>query len=242
MIFKKNNSLKNKLYRITGFKPIRMAPYREALRHGSSQKLEKPIKIVQSNERLEFLGDALLDAIVADILFRKFPTEQEGFLTEMRSRVVNRNQMSYMANRIGLYDLMDFSEDVRLNKIARKMLEGNALEALIAAVYIDRGYEGCYTFIQKRLIGQYLDLETLMATRISHKAEFIKWCQQNKHEFKWEYADESGKSRKIHVVSLYIDDELWFTEKNFSRKNAEELCCEKGLRKVETQEGKEASE
>jgi len=114
-------------------------------------------------------------------------------------------------------------------------VEGNALEALIGAVYLDRGYKDCYTFISKRLIGQYLDLDTLMATRISHKAEFLKWCQQNKHEFRWEYDAEDGKTRKIHMVSLYIDDELWFTEKNFSRKSAEELCCEKAIRKVEAE-------
>lgn len=228
-----SNKLRFALYRITGLRPIRLAPYKEALRHGSSSKFENNKKILQTNERLEFLGDAILDAVVGDLLFRKFPQEQEGFLTEMRSRIVNLNQMSYLASRIGLFELMDYSSEVRGNKIARKVLEGNAMEALIGAVYIDRGYKSCFNFVSKRLIGQYLDLQTLMDTTLSHKAEFLKWCQKNKREFKFEYAEEDGKSRKIHLVSLFIDGELWFVEKNFSRKNAEELCCEKGLRKVE---------
>ncbi len=210
-----------------------MAIYLEAFRHGSAMRHQNGPKIVQTNERLEFLGDALLDAIVADVLFKKFPKEQEGFLTEMRSRVVNRSQISAMANRLGIVELMDYHADIRLNYQAKKVIEGNALEALIGAVYMDKGYKACYQFVSQRLIGQYLDLDTLMNTRISHKAEFLKWCQKNKLILNWEHLEEDDGKRKLHLITLLVNEEPWFTEKNHSRKNAEELCCEKALRKVE---------
>jgi dsRNA-specific ribonuclease len=138
---------------------------------------------IVNNERLEFLGDAILDAVVAELLFAQFPRKNEGFLTEMRTRIVNREQLAYLASKLGLVEIMDIKRDLHQNRIALKTIGGNALEALIGAIYLDKGFKASRDFIVNRLVGQYLDLEKLMTTAVSHKALVMKWAQQQKKVF-----------------------------------------------------------
>ena len=112
-----NNPLSNKIYRVTGIKPGKLRIYQEALRH-SSMSDPRSVDQIKNNERLEFLGDAILDAVVAEILFKQFPKKNEGFLTEMRTRIVNREQLGYLASKLGLVEIMDIKRDLHSNKIA----------------------------------------------------------------------------------------------------------------------------
>lgn len=219
-----------KIYRITGIRPSRIAIYREAFRHSSVNDADTGSQLVSDNERLEFLGDAILDAVIAELLFRRFPYRQEGFLTEMRTRIVNRDQMAYLSERLGLVHMMEIKPDLLKNNVAIKTIGSNALEALIGAIYLDKGYDVARKFIVNRLVGQYLDLEKLMNTTISYKAALLKWAQKSRKKVDWQYAKESDNSGDIHAVTLLLDDEALVTDKNRSRKRAEELCCEKACR------------
>ncbi|NBX87076.1 MAG: ribonuclease III [Bacteroidetes bacterium] len=187
---------------------------------------------IKNNERLEFLGDAILDAVVAEILFKQFPNKNEGFLTEMRTRIVNREQLGYLASKLGLVEIMDIKRDLHSNKIAMKTIGGNALEALIGAIYLDKGFLAAREFVSQRLVGQYLDMEKLMATAVSHKALVMKWAQQNHKVLRFDSESQVENRNDLHSVSLVIDEEIWFTEVNHGRKKAEELCSEKACRKL----------
>lgn len=229
--FRRANPLSQKVFRLTGVKPRKLRIYQEALRH-SSMSVQNDLEQIGNNERLEFLGDAILDSVVAEFLFQQFPNKNEGFLTEMRTRIVNREQLAYLASKLGLVEIMDIKRDLHHNKIALKTIGGNALEALIGAIYLDKGYIITKKFIVHRLIGQYLDLDKLMDTVVSYKALIMKWAQKQHKVFRFETAlNNLGKS-ELHVVTLFIDDEAWFTEENHSRKKAEELCSEKACRKL----------
>lgn len=226
----------DQIFRLTGLKPRRLAIYREALRHSSVNSSYNNEKGETDNERLEFLGDAILDAVVAEMLFMRYPTKQEGFLTEMRMRVVNREQMSYLANRLGLIQMMNLKPELLKHPTAVKSIAGNAMEALIGAVYLDHGYSKSKTFITQRLIGQYLDLEKLMNTTISYKAVLLKWAQQQKKTVSWTHKTDTHGRKDLYVVSVLIDDEVVASDKNLSRKKAEELCCEKACRTIQIQD------
>jgi ribonuclease-3 len=182
------------------------------------------------NERLEFLGDAILDAVVAEFLFLRYPYQQEGFLTEMRTRIVNRDQMSYLSERLGLVNLMDIKPELLKNTVALKTIGSNALEALIGAIYLDRGYKTARKFVAKRLVGQYLDLDKLMNTTVSYKASLLKWAQQNRRKITWHHEMKIEEKGDVHVLTLLMDGETYITDSNRSRKKAEELCCEKACR------------
>ena len=188
---------------------------------------------VVDNERLEFLGDAILDAVIAELLFMRFPKKDEGFLTEMRTRIVNREQMGDMAHKLGLVDLMEVKAELLQNKTAMKNIAGNALEALIGAIYLDKGYKIAKDFIVLRMVSQYLDIDKLMLTTVSYKAVFMKWAQQQRKVITWEHETSPHKRNTLHKITLLLDGEPWFTEENASRKKAEELCCEKACRKLE---------
>ncbi len=230
----KNRQFYDQLYRTTGLKPRRLAIYREALRHSSVNEQDTgETKLPNDNERLEFLGDAILDSVIAELLFLRFPYRKEGFLTEMRMRIVNREQMSYLANRLGLIQMMEIKPELLKNPTAAKSIAGNAMEALIGAIYLDHGYRTAKKFIADRLVGQYLDIDKLMDTTVSYKALLIKWGQQNKKKIDWENSVDKHGRRDLFVVTLIIDETKKFTEKNTSRKRAEELCCEKACRLLE---------
>jgi ribonuclease-3 len=226
----------DQIYRLTGLKPRRLPIYREALRHSSVNNSGNTEKGIADNERLEFLGDAILDAVVAEMLFMRYPMKQEGFLTEMRMRVVNREQMGYLANRLGLLQMMDLKPELLKHPSALKSIAGNALEALIGAVYLDHGYRKAKVFITQRLIGQYLDLDKLMNTTVSYKAVLLKWIQQQKKNIEWKHQTETHGRKDLHVVSIWIDEVEMAVEKNLSRKKAEERCCEKVCQKLQIQD------
>lgn len=226
----KDRQLIRLVRQLTGLTPYKLEIYREALRHSSvnTGPSVKRSRHSNDNERLEFLGDAILDAVVADLLFKRYPFREEGFMTEMRTRIVSRSQLSHLAGKMGLVQYMEIHPDVLRNPHALKVVGCNALEALIGAVYLDKGYQKTRHFICSKLIDQYLDLEKIMETEISYKAKLIKWAQKSQKKISFESEDVTqGRNQKLHKVSLMLDNQELLSEINHSKKLAEELASEK---------------
>lgn len=232
-IFQHSQGLRAKINRMTGVSPTRLSIYKEALRHSSVNESTGKAKGHIDNERLEFLGDAILDAVVAEMLFLRYPYKEEGFLTEMRTRIVNRAQLSYLADRLGVVQIMEIKSDLRQNAGAMKTIGSNALEALIGAVYLDKGFRTAKKFIVDRLVGQYLDLDKMMSTPISYKAKLLIWSQQNqkKLEFIHSIADRT-KRGNLYQVTVKVDEKEIVSDTNSSKKMAEELASEKACREL----------
>ncbi len=220
---KENKELIDTLKNIFGFYPGNIFLYQLAFRHKSvADELQPGVK--NSNERLEFLGDAILDAVVADYLFKIFPYKDEGFLTKMRSKMVSRSQLNALSTKLGITGLIQATKDVRSQP---KSLRGDAFEAFIGALYIDKGYEFTKKVIIERIIKLHLDVDELQKTETNFKSRLIEWAQKQKHqvEFKSEKQTESG-NKILHKVDLYIDGELISTASDYSIKAAEQRAAE----------------
>lgn len=173
-------------YKILGFYPYNITLYEQALTHKSSSiKLSNGKWI--NNERLEFLGDAILDAIVADIVFKEFEYKKEGFLTNMRARIVQRETLNKLALNLGLDKLVKTSTRITQNT----HMYGNALEALIGAIYLDQGYRVSKRFVKERLINQYLNIEQVAKEDENYKSRLIEWGQKYKIPVDFEVVDSS---------------------------------------------------
>ncbi len=164
-----------------GFYPRHMQYYRQALMHksmGMNVEGEKPL----NNERLEFLGDAVLDAVVGEIVYRHFPGKREGFLTVARSKIVKRETLGKLAVQIGLDKLVQYQGSVQQHN---SYMAGNAFEALVGAVYLDRGYDACRRFVEKRILAHLIDLDKIAYQEVNFKSKLLEWAQ--KHHLKLEY-------------------------------------------------------
>ena len=181
-IFKKYNQeetqLSKAIHNITGKKPLNLGLYKLATLHSSASK-EKINGNRESNERLEFLGDAVLDLVIAEYLFKRFPFKDEGFLTDIRARMVNRDSLNQLALKIGIPDIIKFNKN--LKSIPRSVL-GNALEAIVGAVYLDRGYLFCKNFVDKKLIIPHFDISEIVKNNPNQKSIIIEWAQKENHD------------------------------------------------------------
>ena len=173
-------------YRILGFYPHNIEIYKQALLHKSSS-VKSQGKLL-NNERLEFLGDAILDAVVADIVYNKFDGKREGFLTNTRSKIVQRETLNNVAVKIGLDKLIKFTTKQSSHN---SYMSGNAFEALIGAIYLDRGYEACKDFMENRIIKQYLNLDKISKKEVNFKSKLIEWSQKNKFEIEFKLVEQS---------------------------------------------------
>lgn len=226
--FNKRNTL---LKQLLGFTPSARGAhlYHQAFRHTSAAE-HKAVKIVEniSNERLEFLGDAVLDAVVADMLFRKFALKGEGFLTEMRSKIVSREQLNSLAEKMGLVELVQFDKALDLQFHVRKSLAGNALESLIGAIYLDKGFNRTRKFILKRIVNPYLDLEELEAKNENYKSILYQYVQRVKTDLAFEMVFEDGKShQKSFTIAVILSGKEVSRATNFTKKKAEQLAAMK---------------
>jgi len=161
------------LKRILGFFPNTISLYEEALLHKSSASRG----VYRNNERLEFLGDAILDAVIADIVFKKFKNQNEGFLTNTRSKIVKRETLDRISGNLGLNKLVISSPRVHTQK---SHILGNALEAFIGAVYLDQGYQKTYRFIERKIVSAYINIEALAKKEVNFKSKLLEWCQKYK--------------------------------------------------------------
>src|ERR1700759_2170922 len=214
------------LKNLLGFVPGNISLYRLAFRHKSvAQSVKKGVK--NSNERLEFLGDAVLGSVVAEVLFKLYPFEDEGFLTELRSKIVSRNNLNALARKLGFDKLIEFDNRM-LNSSRQGSLLGDAFEALIGAVYLDKGYDFTKNFLVNHIIKAHVDIRTLEQTETNFKSKLIEWCQRHGKDITFEVIEnKDGESNKLFTVQASIDGEIMGQGKEFNKKNAEKLAAEK---------------
>lgn len=214
------------LEHLLGFTPNRISFYKLALMHRS-----KPEDPTDSNERLEFLGDAILGAIVAEYLFKKYPYQDEGYLTELRSRIVRRETMNNVALRMGLNKLVQYNQNDR--GLSRSHIFGNALEALIGAVYLDRGFIKTRTFILNQFIRSYIDLDTMESTDTNYKNKLLSWAQKNNKPLVFDTIEEKMEgARKSFTIGIVVDGEVVATGTGYNKKEAGQVAAQKALGKL----------
>ncbi len=227
--FYRNRKLYTSLLNITGMTPGHMKLYEMAFIHKSASVILPDGNLV-NNERLEYLGDAVLDAVVADYLFRNYPYEDEGFLTKMRSKMVKRKHLNLLALRLGIDKLMTFQTS--LNNVSRH-LYGNAFEALVGAVYLDKGYSKTSKFIE-RIIRKYVNIEKLQKSDSDYKSQLIEWAQKHKKEIIFESHEEQKGDNKIPVFVTFVkefENELGKGMGN-SKKDSEQKAAKTALEQI----------
>jgi len=205
--------------KILGFKPRKIQYYKKAFLHRSVNKKDKQGN-PQNYERLEFLGDAMLGTIISKHLYNEVPAGDEGYLTKMRSKIVSRKHLNELGKDLGLIDYVES----RIPKTHfGDNIHGNVFEALVGAIYLDRGYKYCERFISNRVIKPYVDIEQLEGKVISYKSLVIEWCQKQKKEFKYQVYEDTGKDPLRHfAVKLSINNKVMAKARATSKKKAEE--------------------
>lgn len=220
---KKSIDLSNNIRNIFGFKPENISLYELAFMHRSAHVERNGHEI--SNERLEFLGDAVISLIVADYLFKKFPFSNEGELTEMRSRIVSRNSLNKIADRLGIGELVT----VGCTPISSSYL-GNAFEALFGAIYIDKGYLFAKKLLIEFVFAHRIDVDTIISTEINFKSKLLEYCQKEKKVIEFNIIDEVQYGRKKqYVCEVVIDGKTFGHGIDFSIKAAEQNAAEKTI-------------
>ncbi len=208
---------------IAGFSPSNLELYKLALLHSSKGKEINGFR--ESNERLEYLGDAILGAAIADYLFKKYPFKDEGFLTEIRSRIVNRESLNSLARKIGIGSIVQFDHK---NSQLRQVILGNTLEALVGAAYLDKGFIRCKKFVIDKLIQPYFDLEVVVNSNSNPKSKVIEWAQRNGKDIKFEILDvKKGKNSKEFSAQVHIGEQPFGLGYGYTKKKAEQDAAQK---------------
>lgn len=211
--------------RIVGNKPLNLSLFRLAMIHSSIAKADNGYK--ESNDRLEYLGDAVLGLVTAEFLFKKYPYKPEGFLTEIRARLVNRESLNNLAKKIGVPEIVAYN-DRRKNSLSYKSLYGDTLEALVGAVYLDRGYSFCRRFIIKKLVKPHFDIDDIVRNNPNYKSKIIEWAHKENKAVKFEIVEVKGKNHsKEFIAEVVINDKPVGRGAGFSKKRAEQDAAEK---------------
>ena len=222
--FHPDRELARRLRHLIGFTPVRLQLFKLAFFHKSS--FASKDYAISNNERLEFLGDAVLSTIVGEYLFKKYPNSDEGFLTKMRSKIVKRHSLDEIADRMGL-DL--FLANYNQTRLSKSML-GNALEALVGAVYIERGYDGTKIFVVRRILRKYLDIHELEGFDDNYKSQLLEWCQKNGRLIEYKVvAKYKSEKRDKFKVAVFVDGKKVGTADDFNKKSAEQLASERAM-------------
>ena len=212
------------LTKIMGFKPKNINHYKKAFTHRSLNQKDELGNAVNF-ERMEFLGDAMLSAVIASHLFKEVPGGNEGYLTKMRSKIVSRKHLNELGKDLGLIDFIQ--TNISKDQFGVN-IHGNLFEALVGAIYQDRGYKYCKRFIYERVIAPYVDIEQLEGTVISYKGLLIEWCQKEKKEFSYEVYEDTGVDEMKHfAVKLRIADRVVAKARATSKKKAEEKASKR---------------
>ena len=211
------------IHNIFGFYPKNIALYRVAFTH-KSMSAETVGKYHVSNERMEYLGDAVLGTAVADFLFHTYPTQPEGFLTEMRSRIVSRVSLNKLSQKLGFEDYIRHAPD---SGQGFKSIGGNAFEALMGAIYLDRGYDFTKSVIIDRIIKVHIDLDEVQQSN-NYKSKLLEWSQKHKKKLEFKMLEEVGTgNKKMYHVQIVIDDKAYADALDRSIRGAEQLAAEK---------------
>lgn len=224
VFYRNNHALLHQLEHLLGFTPSQIGFYELAFTHRSSHNQTE-----ENNERLEYLGDAILGAIVAEYLFRKYPAQSEGFLTEMRSRMVRRETLNSVGLRMGL-NKMVLSNSGDRGHSRSSHIYGNALEALVGAVYLDKGYDRTRIFIQKQVIKAYMDMDAIEITDNNHKNKLLSWSQRNTRQAAFvTISEKSEGARKLFIIAVTIDGDEVARGSGYSKKEAGQDAAQKAL-------------
>ncbi|TAJ12993.1 ribonuclease III [Marinilabiliaceae bacterium JC017] len=218
------------IYQITGIRPGDIKLYELAMIHKSAMKRDSSGRFI-NNERLEFLGDAILGSVVAHELYLQFPKKNEGFLTKTRSRIVNRSFLNEIALKMRLNMMIKLQ--TRLDVVHTHIL-GDALEALIGAIYLDKGYQACQFFIRNKIIQDYVDMKLVAKKDSNYKSLLIEWCQKHKRNIKFtteEVHPVNGLS-PMFVSKALIDEVLLGEGEGLSKKEAQQNAARRALKQV----------
>ena len=229
LLFRKDRESYLCFYKMLGFYPHDITIYKQALLHKSSSIKAKGRLL--NNERLEFLGDAILDAVVADIVYKKFEGKREGFLTNTRSKIVQRETLNNVAVKIGLDKLVKYTTRQSSHN---SYMCGNAFEALVGAIYLDRGYRACKWFMEERIINQYLNLEKVSRKEVNFKSKLIEWSQKNKFniEFKLTGQTVDEAQNPIFETLVYIENIAGGSGKGYSKKESQQEASHETMGKI----------
>lgn len=230
LLFRKDKEPYLCFYKMLGFYPRNIEIYQQALLHKSSSIKAGKGRLL-NNERLEFLGDAILDAIVADIVYKKFEGKREGFLTNTRSKIVQRETLNRVAVEIGLDKLIKYTTRQSSHN---SYMCGNAFEALFGAIYLDRGYRACKKFMEERIINQYLNLEKISRKEVNFKSKLIEWSQKNKFCVEFNLIEQSLDSDQnpIFETQITVENIPAGTGKGYSKKESQQEAAHATLTKI----------
>jgi ribonuclease III len=227
--FTKDKILYTAVKNLLGFYPRNIYLYKVALSHKSAPQVWLKGQQV-NNERLEYLGDAVLSSIVADYLYKKFPYQNEGFLTEMRSRIVSRSRFNKLSLKMGLNNLIFQGSG---SFTSSKSIFGDTFEALIGAIYLDRGYNFTRKTVIRRIIDVHLDVDEIERTDTNFKSRILEYAQKEKRPLEFRVVQEIGDGhRKQYLVELFIDNEPVSRGQDFSIKAAEQIAAEKACEEL----------
>lgn len=231
--FRKDKELYSSLRAIIGFYPHDISYYKQALLHKSVMRRNNKGKPM-NNERLEFLGDAILDAAVGDIVFRHFPGKREGFLTNTRSKLVQRDTLNKLADELGLGNLILCNGH---SSSHNSYMGGNAFEALVGAIYLDRGYDACMMFLNKRILAQMINIDKVAYKVVNFKSKLIEWSQKNKVKLNFELVEESKDKNgsPTFVYRVLLEGVAGCDGKGFSKKESQQNACKETLDKLRHQ-------
>ena len=230
LLFRKDKESYLRFYQILGFYPRDIRIYEQALLHKSSSIKSDKGRLL-NNERLEFLGDAVLDTVVADILYHRFEGKREGFLTNTRSKIVSRETLNRVAEEIGLLGLVKFNTRQSAHN---NYMGGNAFEALIGAIYLDKGYEVCKQFIENRIIGKYIDVEKISRKEVNFKSKLIEWSQKNRMELSFVLLEQGYDefNSPTFESEVIIEGIHAGKGKGYSKKESQQVAAQESLNMI----------
>lgn len=225
-----DKSFARQLHHIMGFYPRKISIYREALMHRSLNH-HRPSEQKKDNERLEYLGDAIIEGVVSDILYHYFPKKKEGFLTSVRSKIVQRSSLNRLAKETGLVELV---QSTHINHTHNSFISGNAFEAFLGAIYLDRGYAHCYRFFKERIIGKYIDLDKVAKEDDNFKSKLIEWSQKTQYKVEFELVSENvvGTNSPTFRSRVCVEGLEFGTGFGYSKKESQQLAAKEAMRHI----------
>ena len=213
---------------VLGFKPTHLDFYKTAFIHSSSSSKNAICNAI-NNERLEYLGDAVLNAVIADYLFKKFPLHSEGPLSEMRAKIVCRDHLNKLSKKMGLAKFVVIEPNTQ-----PKSINGDVFEALIGALYLDKGYEKTKNIIINKLLLTFMDLDSVLREEHNYKSKLLNWAQKNSHKIRFEnHAEDNPKGKKLFISQCYFNNKFISEAEDFTIKKAEQLAAEKAWEQLQ---------
>ncbi|MBE6260998.1 MAG: ribonuclease III [Prevotella sp.] len=225
--FRKEKELFSALYDILGFYPHDISLYKQALLHKSVGRRNEKGR-PQNNERLEFLGDAILDAVVGDIVFRHFEGKREGFLTNARSKLVSRATLGKLAQEMGIDQLIKYAGHSTSHN---SYMNGNAFEALVGAIYLDRGYDACMRFMEKRILAQVINIDKVAYKEVNFKSKLLEWSQKNRVKLEFRSLEESrdDKGSPVFTTQVFLEGLEGSKGTGYSKKESQQQASKETL-------------